>query len=551
MTFETIHSQEYIEKNIRLGYWPNRTICDYLDDITAKHPEKEALVDKKSRYSYGQIKEITDRMALGFLELGIEKGDVVSFQLPNWNEFIFIYLALCKIGAVSNPIIPIYRASEVRFMVNFLQSKIMIIPSEFRKFSYTEMMEELRKELPSLQRIMVLGKEIPKGMHSFQDFMETPWEKKRDLKELAGRRPGPNEVNEIIFTSGTTGEPKGVMHTQNTILTPLLAVSKALEFTDKDVILMSSTFGHQTGWMYGVNLPLLLGAKGVYLDIWEPREALTLIRREGVTFTMGATPFLSDLTYSPHLNKEDVRSLRIFIAAGAAIPRQLVRDARQNLNCAICAGWGMTENALVTVNKLNDPEEKICETDGYPLPGMEIKVIDEQGDDLLPGSEGDLLCRGPFTFAGYYKRPQFNKDSFWKDGWFKTGDRAVIDREGYLAITGRSKDIIIRGGENIPVAEVENILYKHPKINNVTIVAMPDERFQEKACAFVILKEGEHLTFQEMIAYLETQAIAKQKYPERLEIIQEFPMTPSGKIQKFKLRERITELLKKGKGENR
>lgn len=548
MAFETIQSPEYIEKNIRLGYWPNLTIWDYFDAGCSKHPDKEALVDKKSRFTYRQVKEIVERMALGFLELGVAKGDVVSYQLPNWNEFIFIYLALTRIGAVNNPIIPIYRAREVRFMVGLLESKIMIIPSEFRKFSYIEMMLELQKDLPSLKRIMVLGQDISRGMESFQEFMETPWEKKSDFRKLKDTAIGPNDICEIIFTSGTTGEPKGVMHTQNTLLSPLATARKALEFTENDVIMMASTFAHQTGWLYGVNLPLLLGAKGVYMDIWNPKEALDLMAREKVTFSMGATPFLSDLTYSPYRSQQDIGSLRLFIAAGASIPRQLVRDAMKNLDCAISAGWGMTENALVTVNKMNDPEEKICETDGYPLPGMEISVVDEQWKVLPNGTEGELLCRGPFTFAGYCKRPQFNKESFLENGWFKTGDRAVIDKDGYLSITGRNKDIIIRGGENIPVVEIENILYQHPRIKNVSIVAMPDQRFQEKACAFIIPKEGENLTFEDMIAFLETQGIAKQKYPERLEIMEEFPMTPSGKIQKFKLREKILEITRKEKG---
>jgi non-ribosomal peptide synthetase component E (peptide arylation enzyme) len=237
----------------------------------------------------------------------------------------------------------------------------------------------------------------------------------------------------------------------------------------------------------------------------------------------------------------------VFICGGAAIPRKLVLDAKSTLNCAISAGWGQTENALVTLNNMDDPDEKVCGTDGSPVHGMEVLVVDEEGKTLPPGREGELLCRGPAHFVGYLKRRQMTEDNFTSDGWFKTGDRAIIDQDGYISISGRSKDIIIRGGENIPVVEVENILHKHPKVKQVAIVGMPDERLQEKACAYVVLKEGETFTFDEMTGFLAEQKMAKQYYPERLEIIDEMPMTPSGKIQKYVLRDTITNRVKGNK----
>jgi cyclohexanecarboxylate-CoA ligase len=254
---------------------------------------------------------------------------------------------------------------------------------------------------------------------------------------------------------------------------------------------------------------------------------------------MGATPFLRDLTYldaGPSL-----RSLRLFIAAGAPIPRALVRDARQRLGCAISAGWGMTENGMVTCNGFHDPEEKVFGSDGAPLAGMELRVVDDDEAPVAPGVEGDLLVRGLSQFVGYVKRPQFTADAHTADGWFKTGDRATLDPEGYLAITGRSKDLIIRGGENIPVVEVENLLYTHPKIAGVAIVAVPDPRLGERACAVVIPSGSEAITLEEITAYLEQHELARQKFPERLELVSEFPMTPSGKIQKYKLRDMIAE----------
>jgi non-ribosomal peptide synthetase component E (peptide arylation enzyme) len=275
------------------------------------------------------------------------------------------------------------------------------------------------------------------------------------------------------------------------------------------------------------------------MDVWSAAEAARLIESERVTFTMGATPFLRDLTYleTPH----DLRSLRLFISAGAPVPRPLVQDARARLRCAISAGWGMTENGLVTCNGLADPEDKVFGTDGVPWPGMELRVTDPDGHDASIGAEGDLLVRGPAQFVGYFKRPGFTEEAHTADGWFKTGDRAKLDGDGYLSITGRSKDVIIRGGENIPVAEVENLLYTHPKIAGVAIVAMADPRLVERACAVVIPREGQSLTLPEITAFLERHALARQKFPERLEIVSEFPTTPSGKIQKYRLRQIVAE----------
>ena len=381
-------------------------------------------------------------------------------------------------------------------------------------------------------------------MEGFSVLTDTAWETK------AGRRPlpgsDPNTVHEVVFTSGTTGEPKGVMHTPNTTLSTIYTLVERLAFTDRDVLLMASTLGHQTGYLYGYCLNLLLGATAVWMDVWNVADAARLIEGERVTFTMGATPFLRDLTYAE--TPRDLGSLRVFISAGAPIPRQLVKDARDRLACVISAGWGMTENGLVTCNGLDDPEEKVFTTDGVPLPGMELRVVDDDGGRVTSGGEGDLLVRGPAQFAGYFKRPEFTADGHTADGWFKTGDRATLDGDGYVSITGRTKDVIIRGGENIPVVEVENLLYTHPKIAGVAIVAMDDPRLVERACAVVIPHDGYSLTLPEITAFLEGQQLARHKFPERLEIVAEFPMTPSGKIQKYRLRQLVAERIKGDSG---
>jgi cyclohexanecarboxylate-CoA ligase len=506
------------------------TVEVYLDRWARTRPDKTAIVDGAGRYTYAQLAHLVERVAHGLAAHGLGRGDVISCQLPNWNEFIVMLLAAARLGAVVHPIPPIYRASELRFMVNRLESRAVVIPGVFRGFDHAAMLAALRPELPSVKHVFMVA---------FAALTETAWEAREGRAALAGSDP--DEMCEVIFTSGTTGEPKGAMHTSRTVLADVLRVVERLEFSERDVVFMASTFAHQTGYLFGYCLTFVLGATGVWLDVWSATEAARLIAAERVTFTMGATPFLQDLARVP--GEHDFSSMRLFISAGAPIPRALVRDARRRLGCAISAGWGMTENGLVTCNGLADPEEKVFGTDGRPIRDMELQVVDDDGRPLPPGTEGDLLVRGPCQFVGYFKRPDFTRESHTADGWFRTGDRARLDPDGYLSVTGRSKDIIIRGGENIPVVEVENVLFSHPKIAGVAIVAMPDDRLGERGCAFVIPKPGESVTLPEIVRYLEAQQLARPKFPERVELVGEFPMTPSGKIQKFRLREMIANKL--------
>ena len=534
---ESSLTEARIRESTAAGLWRNESLETYLDRWATARPDKDAVVDGRGRYTWAALARAVERVAHGLRAHGVEAGGVISCQLPNWNEFVLVFLAASRLGAVVNPIPPIYRASELRFMLGLLESQVLIVPAAFRGFDHREMASQIKAGLPRLERVFVARGEAQGGMESFAALTDTAWEARSGRRPLPGSEP--NSVHEVVFTSGTTGEPKGVMHTPNTTLSTIYTVIERLAMSDRDVLLMASTLAHQTGYLYGYCLNLLLGATAVWMDVWNAEEAARLIEAEGVTFTMGATPFLRDLTYTQA--PRDLGSLRVFISAGAPIPRQLVKDACARLRCVISAGWGMTENGLVTCNGQADPEEKVCATDGRPLPGMELRTVDEDGRDLPRGVEGDLLVRGPAQFAGYFKRPEFTADGHTADGWFKTGDRATLDGDGYVSITGRTKDVIIRGGENIPVVEVENLLYTHPKIAGVAIVAMPDPRLGERGCAVVIPREGDTLTLPEIVAFLDSHQLARQKFPERLEIVSEFPMTPSGKIQKYRLRELVAE----------
>jgi cyclohexanecarboxylate-CoA ligase len=304
-----------------------------------------------------------------------------------------------------------------------------------------------------------------------------------------------------------------------------------------DVVLMASPMAHQTGFMYGLMMPVVLRARAVLQDIWDPARAVGLIRAEGATFTMASTPFLADLTRVVKETGLDVPSLRTVLCAGAPIPGALVEQARATLGTKIVSAWGMTENGAVTTIELDDDDERACNTDGRPLPGVELKIADADGGELPRGEPGRLLARGCSNFGGYLRRPHLNNTD--TDGWFDTGDLARMDDRGYIRISGRSKDVIIRGGENIPVVEIEALLYRHPAVAQVAIVAYADERLGERACAVVVPKPGQSIDFGGMVAFLSEQKVAKQYVPERLVVRDAMPATPSGKIQKFRLREML------------
>jgi cyclohexanecarboxylate-CoA ligase len=522
------------------GYWNDLILSDYFDRCVADMPNKTAVSDFNStaqtanRLTYRELAARVDRIAVELLRLGVDKNDVVSCQLPNWWQFTAITLACVRIGAVINPIMPIFRERELKFMLGLAQSKVLVVPREFRGFDYATMARGIRSELPTLHHLLIVGDEGPESFE--QVLLHQRWSADDNATEpFEARRPTADTVMELLYTSGTTGEPKGVMHTANTLFSNLRPYAERLRLTGNDVVLMASPMAHQTGFMYGLMMPIMLGATAVLQDFWESKQAAMRIGSERVTFTMASTPFLSDLTDIVETSKYDVSSLRVFLSAGAPIPRPLVERATHVLNTNIVSAWGMTENGAVTTTKLDDPPEKAFHTDGCTLPGMEVRIADYENNPVPPDTEGMLRVRGCSNFVGYLKRPQlYGHDA---DAWFDTGDLARIDADGYIRITGRSKDIIIRGGENIPVVEIEGLLFRHPAIQAVAIVGYPDPRLGERACAFVVLKPGHTFSQLEMIQFLEQEKVIKQYMPERLEIVAELPRTPSGKVQKFRLRE--------------
>ena len=538
MAFDIWLPQSRIAASAKL--WPGRLPIDDLDEAVRTSAARTAFVGWNSvlrqqiRLSYDELGQRVDKIAQGLIERGIRPGEVVAFQLPNWWEFIALLYACNRIGAVANPLMPIFRQRELRFMLSFGDARIVVVPQSWRGFDHLEMLRQIRPELPNLQHVFAVG---GSGEHSFESaFLDRPAVTAVEKAKLAARHPAPNDVLELIYTSGTSGEPKAVMHTANTVLAAAGAFVADIPVSGADVVFMGSPYAHQTGFLYGILMPIMLATKTVALDLWSADAAAPLIKAEGATFSMGSTPFLSDLVNLPEAARGQVRAtLRTWVCAGAPIPRLLVQRARTELDLDVLSCWGMTENAGLTITRKRDAQEKVINTDGRALPGCEVRIVDSSKRPLPVDTVGHLQARGITHFVGYLKKPQLN--SIDQHGWFDTGDLARMDGEGYIRIVGRSKDVIIRGGENIPVAEVENLIYRHPDVAECAIVAMPDQRLGERACVFVIAKPNARLALDDLRRFLDGQGMAKQYWPERLELVSEMPRTPSGKIQKFKLRE--------------
>ena len=573
MQFDAVLLAPRRAEAIAKGWWFDRTINRDLDACVAAYPDKLALTTLRSetgelrRFTYRELAALADRIAVGLSRLGVGRNDVVAMQLPNWWQFSLLYLACSRIGAVLNPLMHIFRERELSFMLAHGEAKLLVVPKVFRGFDHEAMARGLQPSLPGLKRIVVVNDGRQGG--SADDFdallTEPAWENEPDAREILGRaRPGPDDITQLIYTSGTTGEPKGVMHSANTLMANIVPYAERLHLKHDDVVLMASPMAHQTGFIYGLMMPIMLRASVVLLDVWEPQRAIELIRTEGVSFTMASTPFLADLTKTVKETGHAVPTLKTFLCAGAPIPGPLVEQARAVLSRSpgrsqdrltpsggehpkgdlgvaystkIVSAWGMTENGAVTLIRPEDDDERAFTTDGCALPGVEVKVVGDDGAALPPGQIGRLLVRSCSNFGGYLKRPQWNNTD--PQGWFDTGDLAHIDAQGYIRISGRSKDVIIRGGENIPVVEVEALLYRHPAVAQVAIVAYADERLGERACAIVVPKPGQTLDFGGMVEFLKAHKLALQYLPERLIVRDAMPATPSGKIQKFKLREML------------
>lgn len=538
-------TQEQIDTYTASGHWKNRLLTDYLDTAVAARPDQVASIDSAGQLTYAQLAEQVDLAAHALDAAGVGPGDVIGIQLPNWSEWLVAHLAALRVGAITNPLIPIYRDREIGFMAEKADVQVLFVPGDFRNYDYVAMVERLRDKLPKLTKTVVVRPENTFDDTDFfsgwDDFLESGRRHRAAApKDFTDQRPSPNELSLIMFTSGTTGSPKGVMHTQNSVLAAALPWPDKLGMDETTVVHMASTFGHLTGYLFGVCLPIMLGGTGVFQDVWDANEFARLTEAHGINHTSAATPFLHDLLQSDGITHHDMSSLQRFACMGAPIPRHYGTETKDKLpGMAMLGGWGQTECGLSSFGHPQDPEEKIFTTDGRPLDGMDIRIVDFDGAQAPAGTEGRIQIKGPFLFHGYLGQLDKTREEF--DGeYFDTGDLGSIDDDGYLSLAGRTKDIIVRGGENIPVAYVENVLYEHPELEALAVVAIPHERLQETAAVAVVMTEGaEPLTLEAMQAYLEAKGVAKQYWPERVVVAEDLPRTPSGKIQKYLIRKQL------------
>lgn len=517
------------------GLWGDASLADYWQQTARAMPDKIAVVDNHgASYTYSALDHAASCLANWMLAKGIESGDRIAFQLPGWCEFTVIYLACLKIGAVSVPLLPSWREAELVWVLNKCQAKMFFAPTLFKQTRPVDLILPLQNQLPQLQQIVGVDKLAPatSSLSLSQIIADnTPL-------TMAITTHG-DELAAVLFTSGTEGLPKGVMLTHNNILASERAYCARLNLTWQDVFMMPAPLGHATGFLHGVTAPFLIGARSVLLDIFTPDACLALLEQQRCTCMLGATPFVYDLLNLLEKQPADLSALRFFLCGGTTIPKKVARECQQR-GIKLLSVYGSTESSPHAVVNLDDPLSRFMHTDGYAAAGVEIKVVDDARKTLPPGCEGEEASRGPNVFMGYFDEPELTARALDEEGWYYSGDLCRMDEAGYIKITGRKKDIIVRGGENISSREVEDILLQHPKIHDACVVAMPDERLGERSCAYVVLKAPHHsLSLEDVVAFFSRKRVAKYKYPEHIVVIEKLPRTASSKIQKFLLRKDI------------
>lgn len=530
-----------IEEYRAAGLWRNATLADDAERVAAHTPDLILWREGERCLTAGEALNRAKTLASHLMSLGVEPGDVVSFQLPNWLEAVVINLACIFSGAVINPVVPIYRGQELRSILNDSGAKVIFIPAQFRSVNHADLLAELRADLPHLEQIIVVRGEALDDMISYEELMAAP----APRLDFPPRDPAMPKF--LMYTSGTTGRAKGVLHSHETNAEALMACARYWSLKAGDRVLMPSPVTHVTGFTYGLEWPLLWGTTSILMDRWDADEAVRIIDREEVAFTISATPFLVELLAAAERAGTRLPSLRVFGCGGAAVPPEVIHRANTQLAHA-CAFriYGSTEAPVVTLGYLGrENMQAAAETDGR-IVGYDVRIVDEQGRDVPDGQDGEIWVRGPTLFLGY-SHADDRAASLNAEGYFEMGDigRKMAD-EGIL-ITGRKKDIIIRGGENISAKEIEDLLHCHPAVREAAVVSMPHERLGEGVCAYIIPVSGLCPEVTDIAAYLDKIGLARQKFPEILLCVEDFPRTTSGKIRKDQLRADIRKRLQSGK----
>jgi len=535
MKFETRLTVDLIARYQKSGHWGSETFYSVLAARAVAHADRVAIVDRGRRITYGELKTRVDRVAAGFKALGIGSGDVVTIQLPNWAEFAYVFFALERLGAVANQIGPDFRSREVDYILRFSESRAFVCPASFKSFDYVKMIGELRPGLPDLKVVCVLGRPASSGtgLVSLDALVEA------GAVPPPGAGQGANDVMRMAFTSGTTGNPKGVIHSHNTTLSTCRTLNDDMRVTPDEVFLIYLPLGLNWGYLTLVQT-VMAGARAVLLDQFSARAALELIQRERVTYIPTAPASIIAMLNDADLGRVDLASLRVIITGGASCPIETIREFRARMRGHLIELYGMLETGFHTYTRLDDDPEAVTGTVGRVSSGLGLRLIDESGHDIGPGDEGEIAAQGPSVHLGYHKNPTANAELFTADGWFRTGDLGQFDSAGNVKIVGRLKEMINRGGKKFFPREIEEILYTHPKILHAAIVGVPDPRLGERNCLCVIPRPGQTLTLDEAVSYLR-DGVATYKLPETIEVFDELPFTPTGKIQRHVLVRRVLE----------
>ncbi len=546
MAFKTIFTDEMIKQYTKLGYWGRGTFLDHFERNVERFPDKEYVVDTKERVSFSKMSKIVNKLAARLVDFGFKKEDRVAVMLPNWVEFFYMHYAVEKIGAILVPLFINLRDRDVEYILRTTESVGIIIPDYFNKYDYVKMMVDLKKKIDSFKYIFVIGGNVPEGMFSFNRLLVDQTEKKYDEYKFNELRTTDTDVYSMRITSGTTARPKIYMYTENGYVNAAYILKERLRLTEGDVMLGIPPISQGIGLWLGFALPTITGCRVVLQEKFDPVESLDLIEKERVTVAAVVPTQSIKMLNQPELKQIDFSSLRVIQHAGALLPYSVAQEVEEKFNCPVLNCFEASDGPDVCCTSLDDPPEVRYGTVGKPFAGHEVKIIGMGGEELGIGEVGEIWSRGPSISGGYYEEPlEVMRETFRDDGWFRHGDLGMIREDGNIVIMGRIKDLIIRGGQNIAPKEIEDLLLTHPKVKEVAVVGMPDNVLGEKCCSFVVPSDSQDpLTFNEMSAYLEKNKLAKFKFPERLEIIEELPMIGSAKIDKKLLVEWIITKLK-------
>lgn len=520
------------------GSWGDETLGAFLHRLVATHPRLGFRIWSRTRPFEDEFKGIYRRalgLAAGLKRLGVGPGDAVAFQLPNWAEAAETFFGTAALGATLVPIVHFYGPKELRYILNESGARVLVTADRFGRLDYLQGLEALRPELPGLEHVVVVrspeGAALPAGLVPFEKLAGTP-----PLSGPAAVDPDWPAV--VGYTSGTTAAPKGVIHTHRSLVFEVGQLAANMP-PDQRATLHGAPVAHAIGMLGGLLLPAYHGRAIHLIDVWEPALVLEAMVAADLTSGNGSTYFLTSLLDAPGFGPEHAERMPRVGLGGSPVPAA-VSERAEKLGIAVTRHYGSTEHPSTTGSKAEDAPEKRHRTDGRALPGVELRLVDDDGREVAPGEPGEIWSRGPDLCAGYTD-PALN-DAFTADGWYRTGDVGVLDADGYLTITDRLKDVIIRGGENVSAAEVEELLQRMPGVAEVAVVAAPDPRLGEHGCAFVRVRPGaEAPDLPALRRHLEAEGLARQKWPEELRALEDFPRTPSGKIVKAELRRRLRE----------